>query len=440
MSARRLSPIGLALLLSAAPGARSAEAPGIADYLYTLGPGPMAANEIIQLDKSAVSVPQTAKDLAIALGSLNEDKDGFGISFAPGRSGLFGGFATVSLAGYAAERNWLQRAWAGTTFSVARNKYVEGGAEYAREAWAVNLSLYLNPDDDPILAARNAVLTELKGGAQGACAKAYAASVRDLHQRLLAIGQGANQVLRLGPDDEYPPEFLNWLTALANPLMANEVEGRWVALPDAVKAALADHLPRLMEQRAEAAAAAGTADAAGRELQACAEKARAAAAAKWNASRVSLVVGKGRIKSPTPGASVQSLGRHVALSLAWAPRNDSRNLFNLTWRDVRDELDLQTLGGTARFTDTSIVAARYTLGQPGRNTYLLAEVSNVKAGAGTAARSAFKQALGIDQKIGGGLWLELRYGRARTADGDKLENKAMFNLKFSPESTLDTLR
>ena len=131
----------LALLLGSAAATADAAEPTIGDFLYTLGTSPMAANEIVKLDASAVSNLQTTKDLAVAIGSLGNAsaKDGFGIAFTPGRS-QFESMA-VSLARYADKQETLARIWGNTTFSYAQNKLAKGGVNYERSAWALNVSL-----------------------------------------------------------------------------------------------------------------------------------------------------------------------------------------------------------------------------------------------------------------------------------------------------------
>lgn len=69
--------------------------------------------------------------------------------------------------------------------------------------------------------------------------------------------------------------------------------------------------------------------------------------------------------------------------------------------------------------------------------FAIAEVSNVKAATTTSSQADFKQALGLDKMVMPGLWLEFRYGRARSATGAATENKALLTLKFSQDTSLD---
>lgn len=398
--------------------------PTIGDFLYNLGTGPMAANEIIKLDGSAVSNVQAAKDLVIALGSIadSKSKDGFGIAFTPGRSRLDA--VAVSLANYSDANRVLSRIWGNTTFSYAQNKLSKAGADYARSAVALNVSLYLSAKEDPIVAARDAITADIKAGAAGACSAVFTRMLRS-QQGILALGSSLRPALAITADGELPLAVIQALSDEANNSTRTNL-----AEP------LANHFVKALEAQQRGAAPREEPAKLAADLKACADKAQSAAKTKWNASQATIVLGQGWIKAST-GADPQrlSLGRHATAAVALG--SGDNGLFNLTLRGIRREINLDTLAKTPEFTNTSIAAARYTYGQPGRETYGLAELSNVKKNSDTLSNAAFKYALGIDHKLTGGLWMEFRYGRSRVADGTKLENKALFNLKFSPESTLD---
>lgn len=135
------------------------------------------------------------------------------------------------------------------------------------------------------------------------------------------------------------------------------------------------------------------------------------------------------------------LATHAKVSLAYGW--DTDHLLNLTWRRTGDELDLATLAGTPAFKSTNAAALRYThraainVNQTRMPMNAIAEVSSVKATTLTASQSDFKQAVGIDTMVMPGLWLEFRYGRARSASGTGLENKALFTFKFSEDTSLE---
>lgn len=406
------------LLICLATAVAEADEPTIGDFLYNLGSGPMAANEVIKLEPSAVSNIQTAKDLALAVGSLGDDasKNGFGIAFTPGRS-QFEALA-VSLSRYADRRDVLGRVWGNTTFSYAQNKLSRGGADYERSALAVNVSYYLNAEQDPIVAARDAVIRNA-----GSCSPVLADLFRS-QAELLKSGMSLKRAMGLAETEALPIGVITWLSEVAN--------NREAAPP----AAVANLLPKIVEGQQSGAIKVADQRKLGDDLRACVQKAQTEAKKRWNASQATFLLAQGWIK-PASGVDPQrlSLGKHATAAIALGYGDNG--LFNLTLRHVRKEVELDTLTGTPSYKNTNVAAARYTYGQPGRDTYGLAEISNVKLRNNTMSNSSFKQALGIDHKIAAGFWIEFRYGRARTADGDKLENKALLNIKFSPESTLD---
>jgi hypothetical protein len=153
--------------------------------------------------------------------------------------------------------------------------------------------------------------------------------------------------------------------------------------------------------------------------------------ARWNASRIALSYGAGRIE-PDSGATHQSLGRTLALSGVFGVGQDSA--VYVAARRTVDELDLSTLAATPAFSSSSLVALRVTSGSSGNGALRwLAEVSNAGA---SASGTAYRYAVGLDKKVLDGLWLQFRYGKSRTADGTTSMNKGLLNLSWSPGSTL----
>jgi hypothetical protein len=172
------------------------------------------------------------------------------------------------------------------------------------------------------------------------------------------------------------------------------------------------------------------------QLDKCAREAGKKAADKWNASHLDFVLGQGWIRGEAAASPRISLGRHVGLALAWGLDD---GLLNLTYRRISGELDLDTLTKDLAYKSSSLAAVRYTYrmdDRPGKQTYALAEVSNAKANSGTTSSAAFKWAFGVDRQLGENMWIELRAGRARIPGGTAEENKALLNLKFSPEAGL----
>lgn len=157
----------------------------------------------------------------------------------------------------------------------------------------------------------------------------------------------------------------------------------------------------------------------------------------WNASTYSVSLGYAWLRRP--GGERISLGRHVVLtgSLSGKTFGADNGLLTATYRYVRGEVDLSTLGGVHVYRDSRLAALRYKQGfGEAERTFLLAEVSNVKGHRFTQANAAFKSAVGIDHRLAPGVWLEFRYGRGRAVTGEGTENKSLLSLKLSPTSAL----
>lgn len=388
----------------------------INDYLVNVGAGHVAANELIGLTGSAVSNLQTPKDLVAALAGLGDSssKNGFGVAWAPGRS-------STKLLGVAApdyQASDLKRLWASTTFSYAQNTKTIGGANYGQKAAAINVIHYLNEQSDPLLAQYRAFTRQdTEGGKPGTCAQeaqdfdaAAIAASRSATQRLAKL-KGIDGEVRLADLQELENAFKNSPASMAREL----------------KRAKDATAPGVLRSALETQAAA---------LDACARKIGKQAEKMWNASHLDLVLGQAWIRSEAAAAPRISLGRHVAIALAWGLDD---GLLNLTYRRVSGALDLDTLTLTPTYKDSSIAAARYTHridDKPGQLTYALAEISNAKANSGTTSNTAFKWALGVDRQIGENMWIEFRAGRARVPGGTAEENKALLSFKFSPDAGL----
>lgn len=369
----------------------AADDPKLNDFLIDLSAGHVAAFQMIGLDKSAVTDLQTPKDLVAALQAAgdSDSKGAFGLAYSPGRSAFVP--VSVAISDYVDPSKPLTRLWGSATFSYAQNKKSLGGVDYSQNAVAAHVAYYLNSKDDPVVAGFNAVVLK-----DGPC-KAALLDVRTGFKK-------DNRTLVQRIKDK-----------------KKEVGGR-------------DLTPEERD-RIDEEMLASTSNSSVEKLQVCAQNYVNAVKEKWNASHVDVVLGQGWIKSP--GGGRLSLGRHAALALSVGLDEMPNSLFNLTVRRVDKELELDTITATPAYKRTSTAGARYTYGYgDGRRSYLLAEVSNVKTGSPTIANAAFKRALGFDYKLAEGVWLELRAGRAVTTDGTKTESKALFNLKFSPETTL----
>jgi hypothetical protein len=302
---------------------------------------------------------------------------------------------SVSLAAYTKRSNVMTRLWGGTVFSYAQSQREVAGEQLPQKAWAVNTSYYLYPEQDPVIAAAEAL-----------------ARCKDLK---LAQARFDSE-LRQGRIAAIQAEF----SRVPNGAEFEEIERE-------IKSNAAGPIRLLKAVPAVA--------------RACAKPAIEAAGANWRASRVGLTIGQGWITPAGANAPRQSLGRHLALAVAYGPTDMQNSLFNLTLRRVDRETDLTQLASASPDRKSSTVAAlRFTYGWGDKqDAYVLAEVSNVKSSSATVANSAFKQALGVDYKVGEGMWVEVRHGRSRVLDNGKLENKSLVSFKIAPEALLPGL-
>lgn len=399
----------------------------INDYLVNVGAGHVAANELIGLTGSAVSNLQTPKDLVAAIAGLGDgsSKNGFGVAWSPGRSStkLLG----VSAADY--QTSELKRLWASTTFSYAQNSKTIAASNYSQKAAAVNVIYYLGKSD-PVLMQYKA-FSGAEGGACGDQSKAFDDAAVALHKSKINRQEELKAKLKVSKltatqldaiDEEYKREIAATEAASSeekkDPLARIrkvKLEQKDTTKPAAFQLKLKEGLQKLDE---------------------CAREAGKKAADQWNASHLDLVLGQAWIRGEAAASPRISLGRHVAIALAWGLDD---GLLNLTYRRVTGELDLDTLTLAPVYKGSSIAAARYTYrmdDKPGGLTYALAEVSNAKANSGATSSTAFKWALGVDRQVGENMWIEFRAGRARVPGGKAEENKALLSLKFSPDTGL----
>lgn len=374
-------PLACAGLLAATAAMAADEAKAtdpISTYLVDMSPGAVSAGEMLGLSPSAISNLQAPKDFVAAINTLSSGntKQGFGLSFTPGRTR----YAPVSIDDYSHRLG--SRIWAGTSFSYAQNQNTLAGIDYKQEAVALHIAYYLNKDDDPAVA-----------GYQGF---ARCAVVR---KQMADEGERSNAMFE----------------ALRKQGLSAE--------------AAANMVDAFSEKNSEFSARTDKA------VAKCVDDAVAKAKAKWNANQIAITFGQARIQGPAAGAPHLSLGHTASLSAALGPNEWS--LVNLTVRRTSKELDLKTIATTPDYKTSTLAAARWTYGMgDARDTYALAEISNAKASSNTLSNRAFKYALGVDKRLTEGLWLELRVGKNRSADGATEQTTALMNLKLSPTSTL----
>jgi hypothetical protein len=167
--------------------------------------------------------------------------------------------------------------------------------------------------------------------------------------------------------------------------------------------------------------------------QACFNKAKNAA--RWNADRIQVSLGGGRIRRED-GSRQESLGRSLTLGGLFSA--GKQGALQVAYRRTSGEVDLTTLGGVAGHKSSRLTALRYTYGSEDGNgdTKVLAEISNAKDSEVTASQAVYKRALGFDKKVAKGTWLQFRVGKSRKFDGTSYETTALANLTFAPGAGL----
>lgn len=384
----------LALALAAAGVAQAADdaavkSDKISDYLVDLGPGPVSAADLIGVSASSVTNVQALKDFNVLLtpGSTGSDKTGFGLELTPARSSLFP--QMISAAQYVDKAHPIDRVLGSLSLSYAQNTHTLSDLDYRQTSAAIHAGYYINPDNDPIVAAHSAFAH---------CVDAQAIGVLE--------AQGLLSVVSV------------WRATHQNAVPTKE------------------ELDQLSKDYAKSDAFVKMVSDANTAAKTCVAQ---AAKTKWNAGQVSVTYGAAWIKPVSGGGSQLSLGRTLSLA-GVVPLGDSAVL-NLAWRNMRRELDLSTIAATPGYSQGNLVGGRITWrGDASRgDTFALVEVSNAKSNSDTLANTAFKAALGLDHRIADGVWLEFRFGRSRSESGDKETTKGLLDVTWSPTSTLPKL-
>lgn len=154
--------------------------------------------------------------------------------------------------------------------------------------------------------------------------------------------------------------------------------------------------------------------------------------AKWNAGRMSISYGQGRLHAVGGGPSY-SLGKAFNVNAQHGLGTDNAVL-QLSLRHARDAVDTDTLGSaTPAFKSSRLAALRYTYGdQESSSLRAMAEVSSARSSNAGVYRQAFMVAVGLDKKITNGTWLEFRLGRNRSlANGDE-QTSGLLTLTLAP--------
>ena len=362
----------LALAVGSALAADVKDDKNLNFYLVDVSPGPVAAGAIVGLSGSAVTDVQSAKDFVLALNPFSSKDAKSGYGLAVTPART----AILPMSGQTyANGGALTRMLGSTTLSYAENVAELSKLSYRKSAYSLSTMFYLDPDsDDPVVL--------------GALAFADCPERKKIETTELFL---ANKEL--------------------------------------AKAQAAGDNAKVLDAQANVDAAL---DKATKAAEACGKAKKYTT--RWNATKFGLSLGQGWIQGDAGGPK-HPLGKRLTLS--GIVKSGADSAVYLTLQRVANEVDLTTLATTAVLKSSSLAAARFTFGSSGTaNQRLLAEISNAKASKATSANSAFRYALGLDQKVFEGLWLELRVGKKRITETGKDESVALFNLNFAPSPKL----
>ena len=360
------------------------------DYLTDVASGSVTAAGFIDLQGDTITQVQTVKDVVLAVKGLSSDGDdgSMAISVTPARTAL----APISLAFYSQKGNPLGRLLGSTTFGFAQGDTDIEGAKFRRRAVSAETSYIFKRKHDQVIATALAL-----AGA--------------------AVGDTCDMRSITGQHRDLTPE---------------ELAAAATAKEDTNEILLAKQAP----------------DETNKELQKATDTCVQSVADKipWNRSGASLAYATGWIKAKDGSSDEESLGSTVAASVTYgfdgfekggALSALSRN-FALTavFRKSFSEPVLQTVGTAAiEKRDTSLWIGQLEGGS--KKIRALVQFSDADSSGVTASQRTFKQAIGLDARVFEDTWVNFRFGRVRSFDGDESEVSSLISLSYSPRSLLD---
>jgi hypothetical protein len=382
------------------------------DVLTDNATGAITAAAMLGIKGDSVRPVENLRDLVVSLEGLGSDNERgtFGISITPARTNL----AKPDLVRYHQRENYGYRLLASTTLSYAQGDTEISSIKFARRAVAVDTGLFLNPDDDPVIALNNAYAGRDSRG------NAITAPTECSFPVLFPPKPPPNQ-----PAATLPPTAPSTPAPSAPPSSANTP-------------ATAPALASTTDAKAPALAAAEEAARSKQAYNACAQK--VLDGLRWNRSYLSASLATGWIKPADGGGDQRKLGRAAVVGLVYGFDHleylKQGAALTLAWRRTLDEPILDTLTTTdVRTKNSNLVMIRLAGGS--ETIRALIEASNAK-GEVTPSQRAFTRALGVDFRVMKDLWLNLRVGRQRTIDGSDTEVGSLLSISYSPTALIAT--
>lgn len=435
----------LSVALASPSMAEDAAAPKISDFLADTGATYVGAAGIISLDDKLVTNVSSPRDFVFAIGQGRADgqSNGFGVAFAPGRA-KFETFAVdIRKYGDADARDFFsmeefgkrwRRLLNSATISYAQNTRTMDSVDYRQRAAALHLEYFFHYDDDPTVAAYRTIMGLAKPGPEaGACSSLAALRGAARSPTPEFAERNSAVVASLAPKDARPKD--------PQPPVPNLVQESRNAAAEVKKERARSGAAAAAPSRAASAPSSEiTAEDLQKLVQDCADEALTASRAKWNATKFTLLVGKGDLRGPNAADPRLSLGQHVQLGFQIGPDAWENTLFTFTARHTARGLNLDSVGTTPTYHSGMLWAARGTYGVTSdRGMYGIAEVSDARSKNAGVASGAFKWAVGFDKKLADSMWVEIRYGKAVLRSGESSETKLMANAKFAFDSELSGL-
>lgn len=356
---------------------------GLSGYLADVSAGAVSAGTLVGLSQSAISQIQTSQDLIAAIKPFasSSSKAGFGLAITPARTAIM---PVVSAREY--YNSAFARVLGSVTLSHAENTAEIAAVSYRKSGFSIDTYYYLDPSDDPVVAAYDAFNN---------CPLRRAADLADSQARIKR--RAARRALDAAKTPEDKERAQDELDEAEAAIKQAKIDGE------------ASHR-KCVDQKLKTT--------------------------KWNASRLSVSFGAAWIKPDDNSSSRQSLGRSGTFGgiVKTGDQGATYLSFRRTWREV----DLTTLGATPQFKSSNLAAARFTYGskQDDGNWKALLEASNAKKNDVTVSNRVFKYAVGLDAKLRKGVWLEFRLGKNRTLDGTASQTTSLLSFNFAPTTSL----
>ncbi|MDW2170140.1 hypothetical protein R7Z48_11945 [Vibrio sp. 1567] len=352
------------------------------DFQVDTSPGSITAMSLLGISGDSTFNIENVKDIKIAFEGVTTTDSGmgYGIAFTPARSSLF----PMDLHTYAS--GWFYRLVGNTSIGYAEGEADIENSKFDRRAISVKTSMFLNSNDDPIIAIARAIEVNSEHS-KGVCN--------------LSLGGKVGTTSGSLPD-----------TTDINSNSKDDSKNKETA-----------ELIRVRE-----------------EFKKCRES--VLKAMRWNRSQLTLAYATGWVEESNGDTSQESLGHSAGVNVLYGfDHFNSSTLkdnfaISLTYQSLFDEPVLETLGTTrVEFKDNDLFTGEIIGGTD--KFRVLLQGSTTSSNDVTASQRTFKYAGGFDYKVYADTWLHLRVGKQRTFDGDDDEVSSLLKISYSPGALIE---